>query len=596
MDVWNYAVKRKNKETNETEGVCNRCNKALKCSKESTSSLIKHLRTQHGIIVSDDKKISEPSPKKSKTMLEFIQRQKLSEIVSDMATDGISIRAITRNQFIRNSISKEGYRLPANESDVMKLILSDFVEKKKVMLKEIKEKVEKGAKFSMTIDEYTTVRGRRYFGINLQDSLERKQFKTGIVRIFGSCPAEKMVESVQQHLNSFCLSFDNDIIAVTLDGAAVNKKFMRLTNIIAQFCLNHAIHLAVCDTLYKKPTNEDILSSEFDIIDDDETDDFDQAVDLQFMDGDIEENDIDFHELLKSSRKVVKFIKYSSVRNHVFQSKVKAKYGKEIELHLDIKTRWNSIACMIEPLLNTKLALFETFVELNATEIINKLSFPGLEELLKALNPVKLAVEVLSKEDSSLLTADTVLEFTLKKLDELDTEISRNLSHNLRTRINERWNHEVMNLLKSLNDSSITPSKATIDYAGKLSHRLYGANDCSVLTENNSTQQIEVGENLTLQEELQNFLASKENKLLTDKSDKFKWIKQEFTLFKNTGKRTENLQKLYEVLLCIKSTSTDVERTFSVCSSFCTKIRSRLSDASLNALVFLKSYYNKSKK
>ena len=41
--------------------------------------------------------------------------------------------------------------------------------------------------------------------------------------------------------------------------AAINKKLMQLTDIVDQFCFNHAIHLAVCDTLYKKnshrPTN-----------------------------------------------------------------------------------------------------------------------------------------------------------------------------------------------------------------------------------------------------------------------------------------------------------------------------------------------------
>ena len=55
--------------------------------------------------------------------------------------------------------------------------------------------------------------------------------------------------------------------------------------------------------------------------------------------------------------------------------------------------------------------------------------------------------------------------------------------------------------------------------------------------------------------------------------DNFRWLKAEFTLLKNTDQRTENL-KLYDALLTIKATSTDVERVFSVCANFCTKIRS----------------------
>jgi hypothetical protein len=40
-------------------------------------------------------------------------------------------------------------------------------------------------------------------------------------------------------------------------------------------------------------------------------------------------------------------------------------------------------------------------------------------------------------------------------------------------------------------------------------------------------------------------------------------LKLEFTAFARTGTRTDNLQKLYNALLTIKSTSTDVEWVFS---------------------------------
>ncbi|KAL3843279.1 hypothetical protein ACJMK2_021233 [Sinanodonta woodiana] len=100
---------------------------------------------------------------------------------------------------------------------------------------------------------------------------------------------------------------------------------------------------------------------------------------------------------------------------------------------------------------------------------------------------------------------------------------------------------------------------------------------------------------MSLQEELN--LKLQESTTTTNATqDKFKWLKSEFVLFKNTGERTDHLQKYYDALLSIKPTSTDVERVFSVSASFCTKIRSRLSDKSLNALVILKFFYNKSKK
>jgi hypothetical protein len=53
----------------------------------------------------------------------FFRQDELGEIVSKLATvDGFSIRGITRSEFIRKSMSKRGYKLPKNESDVMALI------------------------------------------------------------------------------------------------------------------------------------------------------------------------------------------------------------------------------------------------------------------------------------------------------------------------------------------------------------------------------------------------------------------------------------------------------------------------------------------
>ena len=73
-------------------------------------------------------------------------------------------------------------------------------------------------------------------------------------------------------------------------------------------------------------------------------------------------------------------------------------------------------------------------------------------------------------------------------------------------------------------------------------------------------------------------------------------IKDDFAIFKKMGQRPEKLQKLFEALTTIKPSSTEAERTFSVSSHFCGKLRTRLSDYSLNCLVFLKYFYINEKK
>jgi BED zinc finger len=130
MSVWAYATKRKNPITKELEGQCQRCNKIIKCSGNSTTTLKNHLKS-HGICFdkateSTTLKDESGSEKRQETIGDFLERKTLKEIISDLATDGISIRAITRNKYIGQSIARDGFKLPANESDVMKLLHEHF--------------------------------------------------------------------------------------------------------------------------------------------------------------------------------------------------------------------------------------------------------------------------------------------------------------------------------------------------------------------------------------------------------------------------------------------------------------------------------------
>ena len=65
----------------------------------------------------------------------------------------------------------------------------------------------------------------------------------------------------------------------------------------------------------------------------------------------------------------------------------------------------------------------------------------------------------------------------------------------------------------------------------------------------------------------------------------------EFKSFEVTFKRTENLEKLYNALLSVKPTTVESERAFSAAGLYLTKMRSSLSENSLNSLCFLKSVF-----
>lgn len=184
-----------------------------------------------------------------------------------------------------------------------------------------------------------------------------------------------------------------------------------------------------------------------------------------------------------------------------------------------------------------------------------------------------------------------------EKISAVNSDISKKLENNLKTRVDERMNRQIMELLRSLKDPAIVPSKATLVFAEKLVERLFGAGE--VVPEPTQFQHVpetsrQENFNLTLQEELDLVLQESESQVLVQSgTTTYKRLKLEFNHFRNTGERTELLQKLLDAFLSIKPTSTDVERVFSVCTNFCTKIRSRLSDKSLQALVLLKYYYQK---
>ena len=67
-------------------------------------------------------------------------------------------------------------------------------------------------------------------------------------------------------------------------------------------------------------------------------------------------------------------------------------------------------------------------------------------------------------------------------------------------------------------------------------------------------------------------------------------LSSEDYLFSDPRNRPIRFQVVFAALLSIKPTSTEPERAFSIMGYFCTKIRNRLSDEALDAMVFMRQY------
>lgn len=244
----------------------------------NTSGLVRHLQSVHKITLKTESPAAStssaagneyeqpPISKKSKPMtqqtLNFAQRQKtLGEIVSGLAAkDGLTIRQITRSEFIRESIQSRGFKLPKNESDVMKIILQ-FYEEKKIetieFLRQLKQSKEnQSARFSLSIDEWSSLKNRRYFNICVHYT-DGKFYNLGLVYIPGKCGATETRQIVESRLEEFGLSFEQDVVAVTSDGPNVMVKFGRDSPTEMVLCLNHAIHLSILATFSNRNNTDD---------------------------------------------------------------------------------------------------------------------------------------------------------------------------------------------------------------------------------------------------------------------------------------------------------------------------------------------------
>ncbi len=165
---------------NEDSAKCNHCGDTICCKGSSTTGLLRHL-ARHNILASDKGEEASPSPSTSSageptkkkpcqmTIQESLGRKEsLEEILARLAAeDGFPVSAITNSRFIRSSLPERGHFLPRNPSQVMKLIQKFFDLVIQSMKHEIAEVKKRKGRFSLTTDEYTKGRNRRYMNINL---------------------------------------------------------------------------------------------------------------------------------------------------------------------------------------------------------------------------------------------------------------------------------------------------------------------------------------------------------------------------------------------------------------------------------------------
>ena len=171
----------------ERKASCKHCPKHLAFNGSTTTSLIRQLENIHKIVLirKNDKEIhgtNEPNEdvdgtKKTKIVVQqkslrdFLKTETLACLVARMITlDGFTAHGLCKSSFIRESFSARGYKFPKNHSDVMKLVHDHHeIIKQKFVEQTVKQHLKEGNKFSLTLDEWTSKKNRRYLNINLHE-------------------------------------------------------------------------------------------------------------------------------------------------------------------------------------------------------------------------------------------------------------------------------------------------------------------------------------------------------------------------------------------------------------------------------------------
>jgi hypothetical protein len=393
-------------------------------------------------------------------------------------------------------------------------------------------------------------------------------------------------------LQEFGIDFTKDIVASTHDGASVMVKYGRIISAESQCCYNHAIHLAVIETFYRKTTavNSDKFSEEEDEDEEEKESLFSQSG-SQFP-----EFRLDYNDALEDMRKVIKFFRKSSIRTEILQKNIKKKEGKSLKLLLDVKTRWSSLVAAVSRFLQLVESVNDSLTELGANCYSDE-HIILLREILMILEPVQLAVLELSKQTTNLLMAEATLMFVFKELKLLKSPLAEEFQQALKSRIDQRRNKDLISVLMFLHHGVYPKNNEFFAYSTKqvikstatsLIHRLYPTNIQDLNSSNEDHEEEEENEHSKLQKYIESFTKQQPN---TSQSH-YLSMDREFKLLEaNAGKRTDRLEKLYQALLTVKPTSTASERVFSVAGIFITKLRNRMNTCTLNALIFLKYYF-----
>ncbi|UYV76771.1 hypothetical protein LAZ67_14001985 [Cordylochernes scorpioides] len=482
-----------------------------------------------------------------------------------IALDGLSFSDFITSKDLRKCLNALGHEIPLS-AETIKIKVCRYADTfREKVVRELQMEKEKGQTFSLTLDEWTSIRSKRYLNINIHS--RTKVWNLGLTRISGVVSSEQYKYVIGAKLLEFGIDFETDIVCVTTDGCAMMVKLEKKKRVVPEF-VSATVNEAESDL--SEDGNED--TSPFNVSLEVAHPSFPEAIYPQspvFSKKYI-------NEVTKKARVVVKLFKRSPLKNEILLNYMRQdnRISTSMCLILDCRTRWDSLLNMLERLLSVKSAIQKTLIDVNANVRLTDEDFAIMTQVISALKPFRAAVAAICRRDATLLTAEATVKFILEELQAQSHSLSKDLQKYFQKRILEERCNKTSLVLQYLHNpqAQLEKKKMVKDFSVKLLLRLKPLQEqmAEVRIQADNSQlprslqerhePLQSNDHLTIERRLQEAIEAASSTSIAIPTPDFAsystMTNHELNIAAQSGKRGPHLESVYQYLLTIPPTET----------------------------------------
>ena len=124
------------------------------------------------------------------SIIEFSKRETLVEVIARLAAeDGISYLKISKSKFIHSALRARGFIPVKSHCTISRMVIRYAKHIKELITSELQVLLANGIRFSVSLDEYTSIQNIRYMNVNVHS--RNNCWNLGMRKINGKMPAEK---------------------------------------------------------------------------------------------------------------------------------------------------------------------------------------------------------------------------------------------------------------------------------------------------------------------------------------------------------------------------------------------------------------------